>query len=726
MRNKAFLGAVALASVALLALAAASSSRQASPPAQQPPISSQKIKTQTQLVAVDVVVTDSRGAPIRGLKKEDFQIFEEHNREQQIAQFRFVDRSADSAAPAGPVAAPPSATLFTNATSTDRAIAPTVLLMDGLNTELSNQMQVRQHMLTLLKTLPPTTPVAVFSLGHELHVVQSFSTDPKVLRAAIDKTMRAIPIEQNPQDDAENASNQALDFNGGQETQAIQGLEEFEAVTYEAQMALRVDETTDAMIQISKYLGGMPGRKNLIWFSESFPIWIEPNSDFGNDAFAGSASYTGKVQAAAEALTDARVAVYPVDAKGLATDQLYSAAQNPHINEQRIGAGFGGQLSRQNTQHLDAQATMDNIADSTGGRTCKNTNDLSGCVQAALNDGSVYYELAYYPEGIAWDNRFHKIVVKTTQHGAKLAYRRGYFAVESKGPAEQQNPEALLKQACMEPLPSASIAISVQPVAAQQVASGAAPEEPPRYLLTVSPSALTFESAVGVRQMGLEMGICEFDPKGSSFQLSARDLSRPVPDDLYKAYQDHGIRDIFDYAAKPEDQRLRFAVLDVPSGATGSVDVPAHPKEFASVPGPVVPAAASAPAASPASASAKAPVPVITKVNFKGSAGGSSSLDWSGDVLSYHGDLGVNQGAPAFFKTLYGAKFHCDGGALVANDANSSDKPSFLLTFRNARGTGALVELGGDAPAYSGNLPVDASGRTFFDYLWKLCHCQQP
>lgn len=689
-------------------------------PSQQPPVASDTIKTQTRLIAVDVVVTDSHGAPVRGLKKEDFQIFEEHNREQQIAQFRFVDRSTNATQAA---AAPPSATLFSNELSADKTVAPTVLLMDALNTELTNQMQVRQHMLSLLKTLPPTTPVAVFSLGHILHVVQSFSTDPKVLRAAIDKTLRSVPIEQNPQDDAESPSNVALDQNGGQENQATQALEDFEAMAYQEQMAIRVDETADAMIQISKYLGGYAGRKNLVWFSESFPIWIAPSADFGSDAFAGSAAYTDKVRAAAEALTDARVAVYPVDAKGLAVDQLYSTAQNPHINQQNIGAGFGGQLNRQNNQHLDAQATMDEIAETTGGRTCKNLNDLSGCVQSALEDGSIYYELAYYPEGIAWDDRFHKIVIKTAQHGVKLAYRRGYFATDVRTLASRQKPEELLKQACMDPLPSTSIVMSVQPVAPQRAASGTAQGAPARYLLTVSSDALTLAPAAGSRQLDLQVAICEFDPKGDSFQFFPRDLSRPVPDDLYKSYQERGIRNIFDYDAKPEDQRLRFAVLDVPSGETGSVDVPAHPKEFTSVPGADSPAPSPAPAASPAPPK---PVQVITKLTFRAGSGASSSLDWSGATLSYHGDLGIEQGAPALFKTMYGAKFHCDAGSLVANDAASNAKPSYLFTFRNSTGSGALVELGGDAPAYSGNLPVDSSARAFFDYLWKLCHCQQP
>ncbi|MGD0957494.1 MAG: VWA domain-containing protein, partial [Candidatus Acidiferrales bacterium] len=389
---------------------------------------------------------------------------------------------------------------------------------------------------------------------------------------------------RNPQDDANSPSNVALDLNGDQEKQATQALEDFEKTEYEAQMAIRVDETTDAMVSIAKYLGGYPGRKNLLWFSASFPNWIEPSADFGSDPFQGTATYEDKIRRAFESLTDVQVAVYPVDARGLEASQLYSTAQNPHINRTNPGAGFGGQLNRENNTRVATQATMEEIAQQTGGKTCENANDLSGCVQSALDDSSVYYELAYYPENVRWDGAFHKITVKSNQHGTRLRYRTGYFATGPATLAAQQTPEKLLQEACMGPLPSTSIPLTALPVATQQTPGQTAEA---RYLLTISPSALTFAPEGGSRQLSLQMAICEYDPKGEKFDFFPRDLSRPVPEALYQGWQSHGIRDIFDYDAKPESQRLRFAVLDVPSGTTGSVDVPAHPHDFGSLPGPV-------------------------------------------------------------------------------------------------------------------------------------------
>ena len=692
-------------------------------PAQQAPPQPGTITTQTRLITVDVIATDSHGNPVRNLKEEDFQVIEEHLGAQKIARFEFVDTAARAAADsvAQPAAAPG---MYSNMPASRLKVPPTVLLMDALNTGTQQQVQVRRDMILFLKKLPTDTPVAVFLLGHTLHVVQNFTTDPKLLQAAVDKAHRPTELEANPQDDAQSASNIERNSPLKVPEDVLERLEDFEKEQYMEQITQRVEETASAMLSIAKYLGGYPGRKNLIWFSESFPLWIAPTADFGSQPFEGTTNYGEQVRDAAEALTDARVSVYPVDARGLEPSSMYTAAQNPNIDRRNPGASLGGTLRREDDERTQSQATMEEVAEDTGGKTCKNTNDLAGCVQSALNESSSYYELAYYPVGTKWDGHFHKITVKTAQHGVKLAYRRGYFATNTNA-ADQKPPAALLQDACSEALPSGAIALTIQTLPLNPVPGQAAGA---KYLLTVSPSALSLAPGDGSHRLNLQMAICEFSPKGDSFQFYPHDLSQPATDALFQSWQAHGIRNIFDYAAKPENERLRFAVLDVPSGATGSVDVPAHPREFANIPelrGLVASSASTTAVASSAPAPAKSSEPLITHVTFRVGTT-SSSLDWSGDKLWYHGDIGINQGAPAFFKSIYSAKFHCDAGSLISNEPGSSAKPSFLFAFRNPAGPGALVELGGSEPAYSGNLTVDPSAKAFFDYLWKLCHCQQP
>jgi len=222
------------------------------------------------------------------------------------------------------------------------------------------------------------------------------------------------------------------------------------------------------------------------------------------------------------------------------------------------------------------------------------------------------------------------------------------------------------------------------------------------------------------------MAICEFDPKGNSFDFHPRDLSAPVSEAQYQAWQTSGFRSIFDYTAKPDDRRLRFAVLDVPSGATGSVDVPAHPQQFGMIPTAAGGTASPQAAAQPASASAAPSVAPPTHIGFRGSNGASSLLDWTGDAVAYQGNLGVEQGARALYTTVFGGKYHCEEGSLVPNDISAVNTPNLVLTLRKPDGRKAVIDLGPAAPAYSGDVPVDPSGRAFFEHMGKLCHCQQP
>jgi hypothetical protein len=85
---------------------------------------------------------------------------------------------------------------------------------------------------------------------------------------------------------------------------------------------------------------------------------------------------------------------------------------------------------------------------------------------------------------------------------------------------------------------------------------------------------------------------------------------------------------------------------------------------------------------------------------------------------------GAGRAAPAFFHNVYGQGFHCEAGRLVVNDPASGVMPNFLFAFRNSDGLAVTIDLAGEQPKYSGGLAVDSGAKTFFDRVWKLCHCQ--
>src|SRR5216684_2549031 len=160
---------------------------------QEPPA---VLKVTTRLVTVDVVARDHRGNPVRDLKVSDFQVTEQgssHKNQQQIASFRLLDRALTQASEPETAALKLPKGVFTNLVTTKSLSSPpTILLVDGLNTDATTQLQVRQKMVRMLASAPSDVPMAVFLLGRELRLLQSFTTDTKLLRAAAE---RALTLE---------------------------------------------------------------------------------------------------------------------------------------------------------------------------------------------------------------------------------------------------------------------------------------------------------------------------------------------------------------------------------------------------------------------------------------------------------------------------------------------------------------------------------------------------
>ena len=546
------------------------------------------IQAETRLVTVDVVATDSHGNAIRGLKPEDFEVSDGGAR--TIEKFAFIDGfKGVTHSPEKP----PAPRSYTNQSAVGSlAFPPTVVVIDSLNTATSDLVQTRRHMLDLLKTLPTDTPVAVLLLGTSLHLIQNFTTDPSLLRAAIDRASRSPSvIKPMPQDDPNSLSLLQTEMNDNQEDDDINLLEDFEKETYANEMDIRVSTTSNALRAIAGFLRVYPGRKNLIWISESFPLVLVPDNDFGSgigsqypNSFSGTRAYNEQTQEAANALTDARVAIYPVDARGLDTDVITASQHIVSVPGSR-SRNPAAQLGRIHTMRMMSQSSMEQLADGTGGRTCKGTNDLSGCVESAIRDSSSYYELAYSPEGIKWDGRFRKISVKVHRSGVKLAYRRGYYA-QDESQAAKQAPEQRLREACEDFLPATAIPISAKAVAPDRLGDAS-------YRISIPASAFSTSQNGNSYELTAMLASCVFPPAGNNFTMTTHDLSATLSASQYAEFQASGVQGPADYPLQGA-ARFRIAVVDEASGSVGALDIPVRLADFA-VPAP--PAALPAPPA---------------------------------------------------------------------------------------------------------------------------------
>ena len=535
----------------------------------------------TRMVTVEVVARDHHARPATGLTANDFQIFDQaagfrkEKRPQKIAAFRALGITDFGSKDSNSLQVP--AGVYTNLVTIQKdPVPPTMILVDGLNTDITAQMQVHQQMVRMLGSLPEDVPVAVFLLGRRLRMLQSFTTDPKLLKSALQKasTVEANGLRQtDPRDDPDSLSSFQEEMTGV----SSDALLRFEQEAYAFTMDIRVRETIEALRSIALHVEGYPGRKNLLWISSSFPIAINPDIN----SFQPFRGYASEVQELANILGDAKIAVYPIDPGGA---QPPSAMQASRRSRSTFGGSSADAISRESQMQMNSRATMEILAGDTGGEICTDNNDLGYCVKKAVKDSSAFYEIAYYPDTSEWHGEFHKIIVKTTHSGLHLAYREGYFA-RPQGD-EATDPKTATSQvqqaACEDFLTATSVTIAVRVL----------PSDSPqnlKYWVLIDPEMVSFPPATeNGRELDLMIAACTFDKSGKPLQLLEDPIRRKLTDHEYKTLlTQHFVPHTFQMATGPGTAMVRVLVKDIPSGRIGSVNVP-----YQQQPAPVAPAGA--------------------------------------------------------------------------------------------------------------------------------------
>ncbi len=447
-RPAALLLLSALISPVLSPVLAQSPSNQQTPPSGSAPITT--LRANTKLVVVDVIVTDKNGQPVHDLKAPDFTLLENRT-PQTFRAFEEHTASADSdqvrLAPTRPL--PPGT--FTNSTPFANNGPLNILLIDRLNTEFTDQMNLTKQVNIYLRNMKPGTRLAVFGLNTKLILLQGFTDNSEVLQSRINKdgSYRVSPLLGDPVGGSgtQTRTSDVMASAGPEVGEAsleqvalaavaVANMEQFQRDNDSVQSQLRAKYTLDAMNALARYLVGFHGRKNLIWFSGSFPINILPYqyddkslTPVGAD-FHAVASSEKEFRETTALLSRSQVAVYPIAVHGLANAPMYNAASEDFAgnNVHNGAAQLVADKRAFDQKTFDDNATMNQMALDTGGHAYINTNDITKSIESALAHGANYYTIAYTPTDPDWNGNFRTIQVKLAQQGYTLAYRRGYFA----------------------------------------------------------------------------------------------------------------------------------------------------------------------------------------------------------------------------------------------------------------------------------------------------------
>jgi VWFA-related protein len=404
-------------------------------------------------VIVDLVVTDSSRNAVHGLKQEDFQLTE-NSAPQLISGFEEITGANPPTKDSKPLTPLPPH-VYTNFQPNPPGPAVNLLLIDALNTPMQDQSYVRQQMIKYLKTMQPGTRVAIFTLASRLRIVQGFTSDTSVLLNALN-SKDALPQTSALLDNsfAPNLSDQLAPLG---RMPALSSIRQFEGDRADMRIQFRARYTVDALTSIAAYLSGIPGRKNLIWFSGAFPQYLFPDSSRNTPAV--SSALTEDIRRVTDSLTLGQIALYPVDARGMMASPLFDVANS---GSQYVGLNGGQSGAMDNARSFEItaaeHATMDQIAQDTGGHAFYNTNGLQQALTQAIEMGSSYYQLSYTPSDKNWNGQFRKIKVALRQKGYTLAYRRGYFA---------DDPESTTQSARIAPQPLQATMLRASPSASQ-------------------------------------------------------------------------------------------------------------------------------------------------------------------------------------------------------------------------------------------------------------------
>jgi len=373
-------------------------------------------------VMVDVVVRNAKNEPVGGLTAKDF-VVSEDGQPQRVLSFEVHDFEAPSISLPVNSALPPN--IFVNVPATPERGPLNVLLFDMVNTDdLADQIYARKQALDFVRRMPAGTRFAVYVHSDGLHLAEGFTDDKDALYRTLDP--------ENPKSHFPRAFLMSRNFGRGDPVAMI-----------------------SVMTHIAEFLNGIPGRKNLIWMSGTFPMDLYAHA---GDPLDLREDIRGMV----DELTRAQVAVYPVNVRGVVVNPegaltgggspksgVGGEAGGSGISMGGVasggsaGRGIGaagiqdgvGPLEGNGADSLiEDYQTQNDIATATGGRAFYSDNDLTAALGEAVQDGASYYTLSYSPTNPNYDGSLRRIRITLARQGCRLAYRRSYYADDPEVP----------------------------------------------------------------------------------------------------------------------------------------------------------------------------------------------------------------------------------------------------------------------------------------------------
>ncbi len=571
--TRRLLSRLAIASIAILFILNQPASRfaQQSPPQQKPdakqpdsqtPAREQEttVRISTQLVQIDATVTDKKGEHVEDLTEDDFELTVD-GKKQNINYFRLVklpepksSEPVSSNAPR-PAAPPPSTPMKTIA---PEQVARTIaFVVDDLGLSFESTYYARRAIKKFVdEQMQEGDLVAIIRTGKGLGALQQFTSDKRVLYAAVEKlTWNPYSRDMIPRFGSVDNN----DIRTQESRDAEARFEDFRETVFSV-------GTLGALNFVIRGLRELPGRKSAILISDGLRLF-------------GSGGDNNYVLEQVRRLTDlanrSSVVIYSLDAKGLQTLSPTAADGGGGMT----GPQFAEQMARMSQQNFDSQEGLTYLARETGGFAVLNNNDLNLGIRRALKDQRSYYLLGFDPEDEKFDRKYHSIKLKMSRPGLIARTRAGFIGFSDRpADAAPQTRSAQIMSALFSPFGARDVSVQMTSFFFNSPNPQRKQKNDPdnisfvRSFFHIDASNMTFKDAAsGEKILKLDIATFTFNENGVVIEQHGRAFEMQLNDTEYRKAMKKGFGYTDDFVIKkPGAYQFRAVIRDAETGRMGS------------------------------------------------------------------------------------------------------------------------------------------------------------
>jgi VWFA-related protein len=545
---------------------------------QQPSVT---FRTEINFVEVHAIVTDEKGAFVRGLTRDDFEVYED-GKLQKPAAFSLIDLPIER--PFTPVnaAEPIEPDVRVSTRSFDGRIY--ILLLDDLHTNFTRTQLLKDAARRFVQQyLGANDLAAVVHTSGRAEAGQELTGNRRLLLAAIDRFQgRKLPsagVEKLAIHLRDTATAGAL-ADESQPIRTNEGLQAARSIRdpYDAERGLNARRALEAVENVATWLADVQGRrKALLFFSEGLDYDIyEPFNR------SSASSIVQEAQEAVAAAQRANVNVYAIDPRGLSQfGEMIDVDARSDYPQLEYGT-FRGFLR----ELLLSQESLISLSEETGGLAVVNKNDVVGGLGRIVLDNSRYYLLGYYSDSTKWSRKFLKIDVRVKRPGLHVRARRGYLPPNQKAAARTREAEVkagtspALTAALSKPVPVGDLPIRVFAAPFK----GAGRTASVWVAVEIDGTSLKFQERDGRFNEKIEVSIVATDHGGKVQGGDRQEFDLKLLPQTYERLSRTGVRLVSRLDLPPARYQIRVGAHETTGGTVATVPYDVELPDFSKMP----------------------------------------------------------------------------------------------------------------------------------------------